>query len=148
VAGVEFYDNCAGRPVPVIAFHGTADPIVTYDGGGLNASRIADLQYWKGQVPSELPKHHGVDAAMAEWAAHNGCDPDPEETLATPHVRRRTWQGCDAATVLYIVDGGGHAWPGKPVPAFESTFGPGTTEIDASSLIFDFFFNQAISPDG
>ena len=52
VAGVEFYDTCRGRPVPVIAFHGTADPIVTYAGGGLNATRIADLQFWKGNVPA------------------------------------------------------------------------------------------------
>jgi len=55
-------------------------------------------------------------------------------------VRRRTWQHCKAPTILYLVDGGGHAWPGKPVPAFEKQFGHGTTEIDATKLIFDFFF--------
>ena len=142
VAGVEFSNLCHGRPVPVIAFHGTADPIVTYDGGGLNATRIADLEYWHGNIPAGLPVHHGVDAAMQTWATHNGCDPTPVDVRVAPEVRRRTWQHCKADTVLYIIDGGGHAWPGKPVPAFEALFGHATTQIDASTLIFQFLFRQ------
>jgi polyhydroxybutyrate depolymerase len=139
VAGVEFYESCEDGPVPVIAFHGRADPIVTYEGGGLNATRIADVQYWKGDVPDGLPEHEGVDVALATWARHNGCDTTFAEEQVSPSVRRRTWPGCEAETVLYVVDGGGHAWPGKPVPQFEDAFGPGTTEIDGSSLIFEFF---------
>jgi polyhydroxybutyrate depolymerase len=140
VAGAEFSEQCRGRPVPVIAFHGSADPIVTYDGGGLNATRIADTQYWKGNAPPGSPVHRGVDSAMHNWAAHNRCDPAPVEERVSPEVRRLTWRHCKADTILYVVDGGGHAWPGKPVPAFESTFGHGTTEIDASALIFEFLF--------
>jgi poly(3-hydroxybutyrate) depolymerase len=102
--------------VPVIAFHGTADPIVIYEGGGLNAARIADVDYWKGNVPPGLPLHHGVDAAMQTWAKRNGCDAKPFEERVAPEVRRRTWQHCKADTILYAIDGGGHAWPGKPVP--------------------------------
>jgi polyhydroxybutyrate depolymerase len=142
IAGVEFSHHCRGRPVPVMAFHGTADPIVTYDGGGLNATRIADAQYWKGNVPAGLPQHRGVDDAMRNWAAHNGCDRRPVEERVAPEVRRRTWKHCKAKTVLYIVDGGGHAWPGKPVPQFEASFGHATTQIDASTLSFDFFFSH------
>ena len=52
VDGVEFNDEtCTGDPVPVMAFHGDADPVVTYEGGGLNATAIANQQYWKGDVP-------------------------------------------------------------------------------------------------
>lgn len=145
VAGVEFYDSCDEGPVAVIAFHGREDPIVTYDGGGLNSTRIADVQHWKGEVPDGLPVHHGVDAAMRTWAAHNGCDPEPVMEQVTQNVEHRTWQHCDALTELYAIAGTGHAWPGKPAPAFEATFGPGTTEIDASTLIFDFFFHRAPS---
>jgi polyhydroxybutyrate depolymerase len=140
VAGVEFADACRGRPVPVIAFHGTADPIVTYEGGGLNAARIADVDYWKGNVPPGLPQHHGVDAAMQTWSKHNGCDAKPVEERVAPEVRRRTWRHCKADTILYVIDGGGHAWPGKPVPQFEASFGHATTQIDASTLIFKFLF--------
>ena len=141
IAGVEFSEEaCRGRPVPVVAFHGTADPIVTYEGGGLNAAAIADTYAWHGDPPAGVPEHHGVDAAMQAWAAHNGCDREPAEDRVTPHLRHRVWRHCEADTELYVIDGGGHAWPGKPVPQFEASFGPGTTEIDATSLIFDFFF--------
>lgn len=146
VAGVEFSPKCEDGPVAVMAFHGTADPIVTYEGGGLNAAAIADNHRWKGEAPAGLPRHEGVDEAMRTWAAHNGCDPDPADEQVSPEVRRRTWPGCEAPTVLYIVDGGGHAWPGRPVPEFEDSFGPATTDIDASTLIFDFFLGEP--PDG
>jgi polyhydroxybutyrate depolymerase len=142
VAGVEFFDTCRGQPVPVIAFHGTADPIVTYDGGGLNATRIADVDYWKGNIPAGIPQHHGVDAAMQTWAEHNGCDTRAVEARVSPEVRRRTWRHCKADTILYVIDGGGHAWPGKPVPQFEASFGHASKEIDASTLIFQFLFQQ------
>jgi polyvinyl alcohol dehydrogenase (cytochrome) len=142
VAGVEFSDTCRERPVPVMAFHGTADPIVTYDGGGLNAATIANTHLWKGDMPDGVPEHQGVDAAMRAWAAHNGCDPKPVEERVSPEVRRRTWRNCEAETILYVVDGGGHAWPGLPVPQFEPVFGHATTDIDASVLISEFFFGH------
>jgi polyhydroxybutyrate depolymerase len=141
VAGVEFYDQCRGA-VPVMAFHGTADPIVTYDGGGLNARAIADQQYWHGDVPGDVPEHHGVDEAMQTWADKNGCKPRPREKAISPEVRRRTWRGCAAATILYIIDGGGHSLPGRPVPGFEDQFGTTTEDIDAPGLMFDFFEEQ------
>ncbi len=50
--------------------------------------------------------------------------------------------GCTAATEIYVVDNGGHAWPGKPQPAFEQSFGHGTTDIDATSLIWAFWFDH------
>ena len=142
VDGVEFNDEtCTGDPVPVMAFHGDADPVVTYEGGGLNATAIANQQYWKGDVPAGLPMHGGVDQAMAEWAAHNGCAPEPVEDRISPEVIRRTWQDCEAETVLYVVEGGGHTWPGRPLPG--NQFGPTTTDIDATSLIFDFWLGPA-----
>jgi polyhydroxybutyrate depolymerase len=140
VSGEEYLEPCDGRPVPIIAFHGTADPILPYTGGGLNATRIADNNYWKGDVPDGMPKPLGIDESMRRWAQHNGCDATYHETRVTRHVVRRTWPGCDAATVLYVVEGGGHSWPGKPFPQFEDQFGPGTTEIDATELMFAFFF--------
>jgi len=126
--------------VPVIAFHGTADPFVPYKGGGLDSATIADQDYWKGKRPANVPVHHGVDAAMQTWAMHNGCDPRPSEQRVGRDVRKRTWQHCKADTVLYIVEGGGHTWPGHPVPGSEQSFGPTTMSIDATKLMFEFFF--------
>jgi polyhydroxybutyrate depolymerase len=143
VAGVEFLPPCDGAPVPILAFHGSADPILPYSGGGLNATTIADTNYYKGNLPPGLPPPLGVDESMRRWAEHNQCESDFAETRAGPHVLHRVWHGCAAATELYVVEGGGHAWPGKPVPAFEATFGPGTTEIDATTLMFAFFLEGA-----
>ena len=142
IAGVEFNQPCHGAPVPIIAFHGVADPIVPYAGGGLNAVTIAKDNFYKNKLPPGLPAAHGVDDSMRLWAKHNGCVPKPVETRISHEVRKQVWQGCKAATVLYIVDNGGHAWPGKPQPAFEKTFGHGTTDIDATALMFAFFFNH------
>src|SRR5262249_46073134 len=142
VDGAEFYNTCQGRPVPVIAFHGTLDPFVPFKGGGLDSETIASQNLWKGKPPPNLPVHHGVEAAMQTWALHNGCDPKPLERRIAVDVRERVWQHCQAATILYIVDGGGHTWPGHPVPGFQATFGSTTMSIDATMLIFRFFFSQ------
>jgi len=142
IAGVEFNQPCHGRPVPVIAFHGVLDPIVPYNGGGLNSVTIANQSYYHDKLPSGLPTPTGVDESMQRWARHNGCGARYAEQRVSPEVRKRSWPHCKAATVLYIVDNGGHAWPGKPQPAFEPTFGHGTTDIDATSLMFAFFFDH------
>ena len=142
VAGVEFLEPCDGAPVPVVAFHGTEDPILPYTGGGLNATRIAEQNFYVEGLPAGLPEPLGVDESMARWAAHNGCSAESIEERVSAEVRRRTWPDCEAATVLYIVDGGGHTWPGKPFPQFESSFGATTTDIDATSLMFELFFED------
>lgn len=142
IAGVEFNDPCTGAPVPIIAFHGVADPIVPYNGGGLNSVTIANQNFYKGNLPAGVATPTGVDDSMKRWAQHNGCDADYVETRVSPEVRKHTWQHCQAATVLYLVDNGGHAWPGKPQPAFEKSFGHGTKDIDATNLLFAFFFDH------
>lgn len=142
IAGVEFPAEagvCDDRPVPVMAFHGDADPIVTYEGGGLNAATIANLHYWKGDPPPDVPAHEGVDVAMDNWAAHNGCAAGRVEERVSPEVLRFTWEGCEAETVLYVVEGGGHTWPGRPTPGFEEQFGHTTMDIEATPLMFEFF---------
>lgn len=142
IAGVEYNEPCDGPPVPVIAFHGLEDGIVPYEGGGLNSVTIADQNYYKGALPAGLAIPTGVDESMRRWADHNGCDPDAREERISPEVRKRTWQNCRAATVLYVIDNGGHSWPGKPQPAFEAQFGHTTTDIDATTLSFQFFDDQ------
>jgi polyhydroxybutyrate depolymerase len=142
VEGEEYLTPCNGRPMPILAFHGTADPVLPYSGGGLNATEIAKLYAWHGVIPTGMPKPLGIDESMSLWAKHNGCNPKPVEVRVAFDVQKRTWTGCRAKTVLYIIDGGGHGWPGKPVPAMEKQFGHDTSSIDASSLIFRFFFGH------
>jgi polyhydroxybutyrate depolymerase len=118
---------CRG-PVPVIAFHGTADPLVPYPSGGIGASFPG--------VPVI-----GVEQNLADWARLDGCRPDPDQDRIATRVVRRTWSGCrrGSSVVLYTVEGGGHAWPGSPVILPVGTFGTTTRQIDATGLILRFF---------
>ena len=147
VEGEEYLTPCRGKPEPILAFHGTADPVLPYGGGGLNATRIADLYYFHGHEPAGLPAPMGIDRSMEDWARHNGCHPRPRTVRISSKVQKRTWTGCKAATVLYIVDGGGHGWPGQPVAATEKAFGPETTQIDATNLMMTFFFDHQAGAD-
>ena len=79
IAGVEYNDPCPTAPVPVIAFHGKADPYVPYKGGGLNSVTIANENFYKGKVPAGTATPTGVDESMARWAHHNGCDPSYDD---------------------------------------------------------------------
>jgi polyhydroxybutyrate depolymerase len=113
------------RPVPMIAFHGTADRMAPYNGG---ASWVA---------PESFPK---IPAWTANWARRNRCAPDPVESAVASDVTRRQYTNCadDAAVVLFTVRGGGHTWPGGgPLP--EWFVGPTSRSIDATSQMWAFF---------
>jgi polyhydroxybutyrate depolymerase len=115
----------AERPVPVISFHGTADPVVPYDGG---ASWIS---------PRAFPN---VARWSANWAQRNRCEGKPVESRVTGDVTRLEYLRCagNASVVLYTIYGGGHTWPGgTPLP--EWFVGRTTQSIDATSLMWAFF---------
>ncbi len=118
------------RPVPVIAFHGSADPIVPFEGG------------LGGLVAASIIFRLSIEDAISEWAAHNGCEGVPAEEQATQNVRLIRHQGCnEGATVeLYVVEGGGgHTWPDATLDFPEDILGVTTHEISANDLMWDFF---------
>ena len=59
---------------------------------------------------------------------------------------RTTWAGCEADTVFFHIVGGGHTWPGRPVAGMEAVFGTTNMDIDATKLMFDFFFDHQLVP--
>lgn len=122
VAVQVYRPGCAGKyPIAMVAFHGTADPIVAYNGAKADG---VDL----GAVPT----------TMAKWAAHDHCDVRYADVSLGTQVQRRTWTGCDgtSSVVLYSIIGGGHTWPGSlAIPAYGLT----TTQINASDTIWAFF---------
>jgi polyhydroxybutyrate depolymerase len=115
VSGV-VYQGCDGRPAPVLSFHGTEDWNIPFD---------------------------GIRAEMEGWAAHNGCAPGPLSEAVSAHVMRESYSGCTggADVVLYVVDGGGHTWPGAEDDA--GGVGPTTHEISANEIIWAFFTAHA-----
>jgi polyhydroxybutyrate depolymerase len=95
------------RPVPVLAVHGTDDPVTPYGG------RSPSVEW-----PLPMPP---LPTWLAEWATRDGCPGDPAVFLDTPEVTGVRWGGCrDGAEVVhYRVNGGGHEAPrtvaGRPI---------------------------------
>jgi polyhydroxybutyrate depolymerase len=113
------------RAVPMIAFHGTADPEIPYNGG---SSWIS---------PRPFPS---TPRWAANWARRNRCGANPVESTVAADVTRRAYTNCadDAAVVLYTIQGGGHTWPGgTPLPKW--FVGRTTRSINATSLMWSFF---------
>lgn len=121
------WDWCTdSTAVPMIAFHGTADPLVDYDGAGtswLNPEPFPNVRRW-----------------VTTWARRNRCAPKPLHSTIATDVRREEYTRCaDSASVALItIEGGGHQWPGgRQLP--EWLVGRGTHSIDATRLMWAFF---------
>jgi polyhydroxybutyrate depolymerase len=132
VAALVYPARCASAapvPVPLIAFHGTDDRCVPFEGGRTTCGR--------GNLP--VP---AVEDAARDWARHNGCSLDRTSTRVSEHVRAIAYSECraEASVVLYVVEGGGHTWPGSLDVA---RLGQTTTEIDATDLLWEFFEGQS-----
>ena len=123
--------RCANAtPVSVIAIHGTEDPLVYYDGGGLRGAML------------------GAEKNAAYFARLSGCDSTPARTDLPPrtpasatHATRVEFANCrrGRAVVLYELVGAGHGWPGENGPMPDSIIGPPSDAVNASALIWEFF---------
>jgi polyhydroxybutyrate depolymerase len=121
---VDFLLGCS-RPISILAFHGTQDPLVPYQNGAIGLS---------------LPgvKVRGTELNMGDWARLDHCQPVPKVKQSGSQVLRRQWSGCvDRTSVgLYSILGGGHAWPGADP---RSAVGLTTQQINATNVIVSFF---------
>jgi polyhydroxybutyrate depolymerase len=148
VAGIRLPDPCPqARPVPIVAFHGTDDPIILFNGGfgqlpfaagGANRPQGVDLD------------GPGIPAIVRGWAERNTCDPTPIDAPLTDEVLHRVYDCPVGADVeFYIVLGGGHAWPGSEFSrAIESIVGYTTFDIHASEVAWSFFREFQVCPPG
>jgi polyhydroxybutyrate depolymerase len=114
------------RPVPVIAFHGTADPVCLYNGG------------WSKLAGTTFPS---VPGFMANWSRRNHCGPNPIESTIAADVTRLQYTDCadNAGVVLYTIKGEGHQWPGGKRVAAEWMLGRYSQSIDATRQMWAFF---------
>lgn len=114
VVALQRTDPCpAARPLAAVAFHGTADPIQPFD-------TVRPDEWAEG------------------WAQTNGCDVVPISVSDVESARTSLWTNCDegSGVALYVLDGGGHTWPGAD--SIDS-LGPTIDTVDASAEIVDFF---------
>ncbi|MBA3944913.1 MAG: hypothetical protein H0X37_10180 [Herpetosiphonaceae bacterium] len=123
--------------MPLITMHGTVDPLYSFDG-------------WAGTKYGQ----HLMGAIDAEdmWASLASCT-DPATTTELPNgvwddgttEELRVIGGCAAeagvplAMQLYIINNGGHTWPGGYQYLPSSVIGLTSQDIDASTLIWQFF---------
>jgi polyhydroxybutyrate depolymerase len=109
-------DECKPlRPVPVLHFHGTADPLVPYGGG--NGASVPDT--------------------ISFWATHDGCTDAPTSTYTkgAVHCEARTKCASGSQVELCTAEGGGHCWPGSAT----CPVGAPITDIDGDEYMMKFF---------
>jgi polyhydroxybutyrate depolymerase len=120
VAGTLVYQDCRpSRPMPVMAFHGTADPVLAYDGG-------------------IFP---GAPASQMRWHDLDGCSGDAAETVHMGDSSCSTYQTCEggAEVTLCTIEGGGHTWPGADI-----LVGATTQDLDATDAMWEFFMRHPL----
>jgi len=151
VAGLQAYPWChPTRPVPVVAFHGTADPYVNYNGGpGPEALKLPAPdnsgktigQEINGNVSASGVLTQSIPSQVATWAKRNGCGDKPTTARVTSDVNRETFPcPSDASVQFYIVAGGGHTWPGGAADVYPASLvGKMTTSISANQIMWNFF---------
>ena len=81
----------------------------------------------------------GARENMQDWAEHNGCNLTLKTERIADDVVLESYGGCkDGADVqLYVVEGGGHTWPGGRIDMPGA--GRTTHSIDATELAWPFF---------
>lgn len=133
LVAAEFLIEPCRRTIPVVAFHGTADPAVAYAPGAVGLS---------------LPGVHvpGVVNNLKQWAALDRCSPRPVLVRLARRVLRRTWPACAPGDTvqLYTIVGGGHTWPGSHV-VDGGGIGLTTHEVSATATILRFFAGHKLA---
>jgi polyhydroxybutyrate depolymerase len=132
MAGVNLSAPCPTRPpVPMITFHGDMDMFANYTGlPGADNTTNPDAFY-----------DADVQKTVDQFAVRNGCQPGRVDTTPVAGITKRTYNGCTAETVLYIVAGAGHTYTGGPkLPAaLTAGIGEQSQATDAAKALLDFF---------
>jgi polyhydroxybutyrate depolymerase len=109
-----FESGCAPqRPVPLLEFHGSADHVVPYFGGG--SENFLPVPRW-----------------LNGWAARDGCNGPGSIFYERNGATGEQWTGCSGSAIVehYLLDGAGHAWPGGD---------GGPQQLNAGAVAWDFF---------
>ncbi|MCC3312450.1 extracellular catalytic domain type 1 short-chain-length polyhydroxyalkanoate depolymerase [Nocardia africana] len=130
--------DCApSHPMPVLEIHGTADPIVPYDGGVV---RVTSGRHGPGTSPVL-----SVDATQQLWRTKGECGPVTTSELpktaedgTAVHTAAAACAG-DARVAAYSIDNGGHTWPGGPQYLPAALVGKVSRQFDATTVIWQFF---------
>jgi len=126
VAGAVLTPCAPTQPVSVIHIHGSADENAPV-GGGIGRKALTRTSY------------PPVADSLALWVRADGCPVDPQRSDAAPLVHLMDYRPCRSGTEVtyYLIDGGGHSWPGgERMAAFLDA---PSQAIAATPLIWRFF---------
>ncbi|MGA2368566.1 MAG: PHB depolymerase family esterase [Dehalococcoidia bacterium] len=122
------------QPVPVLIIQGTVDPICKFGGGavGIQGVNITTLS---------------IRTLVNYWIGYDGCSTTPK-TNELPRINDGTKVDIEKYTsnsdtgevIFYVIDGGGHTWPGGN----PRLIGVGITSktFSASQVIWQFFYKH------
>ena len=154
VAGVTEIDGCdPARPVPLVAFHGTEDPFLDFEGGfgpGVANLPTPDGSGTIGEAAGDepaVPAGPTVPEVVAGWAGRNGCsDDEPTEDALADDVTVVAYDCPAGAEVeLYRIEGGGHTWPGaEMLKAATDVVGITTFSVSANEVMWEFFLDHPL----
>ena len=126
VAGAMGIDCHPSAPISVVAFHGTADQHVPYQGG-------------TPQIQADPHPRHDPPVAdtISFWADHDHCTRTITQDVSNDTTRQVHSCRDGVEVTLYTIDGGQHAWPGGQ----RGTAGADrpTSTISATQLMWEFF---------
>jgi polyhydroxybutyrate depolymerase len=120
-------DQChPSRPVPVLDMHGTADPVVPYDGGPA-------LKLVPGVVFAS------VASTITFWRGADSCLGSPSIAYQQGDATCTLWGDClgGADVELCTLEGDGHQWPDSSIDV--PGLGNESTSINATKTIADWF---------
>jgi len=129
------------RPISVLYIQGTEDPLVPVNGGTI------------GLVKS---RGRGENVSLADaarfWRDRDGISAAPQMTDLPDrfndgtHVRREIWTGGkdDTEVDVYVIEGGGHTWPGAAQYLPKAIVGRASQNLNATRTLWEFFEGQQL----
>ncbi|MEM7498525.1 MAG: hypothetical protein AAF371_11100 [Pseudomonadota bacterium] len=131
------YDCPEGPARPVLYLHGTEDWLVPAGGGRIGG--------WNPLVRDRGWVEPANDT-VSQLAARNGCAGFEERPLPdratndSSTVTLRLYEDCEAPLLHYVIEGGGHTWPGGPASGLgERIVGATNRDISATAEVERFF---------
>jgi polyhydroxybutyrate depolymerase len=119
--------------LPVMYIHGTADPLVKFNGGT--------------ETVGATGAYLSHQAVIDKWISLNNCETTPVVTQLPDisndgtTVTRREFFGVtkDAVVISYVINNGGHTWPGGRQYLPKKYIGNVCRDMNACNVIWDFF---------
>jgi polyhydroxybutyrate depolymerase len=124
------------EPMPVMQFSGKQDIYAPFDGGQPHPGK----GLFKVRIETQL---ESVEEVIRSWVNFNHCPSEPADVKRVGRaIAKRYGPGeAGAEVVLWILEDGGHTWPGGQVLPAEVKAGVGhiNHDISASELMWEFF---------